>query len=473
MRGESRFRKHTPNEGVAERGWPEDGHGRAWKFAVGDSGTVMISLDLASRRSRWLFMGIVLAIVGPPSYAAAKVWLADLYSKSSDPKLWLRAARLEPGNSGYWMHLGLYKQLDPEAVDLPQATTYFERATDVNPLSDAAWMQLAGIHEAMGDPLAARQALQNAQANHPLSAGIAWRFGNFLLGQDDFAGAFVQIRRALVSDPSLTAAAVSQVWERGRSATEIADQVLPQQQSYLLIALDLFLSRGQTEAAGVVWDRLVRLGQPLQAAQAIPIVDALIEEQRIPEARRSWEQALRLLEWPQREPHAGELIFNGGFEADLLNGGFGWREAPQKEVHFSVDRDVSHTGRRSLRVTFDGTANLDFTGLSAYVPVEPLRRYRFSAYLRTDAISTENGVGFEITDLFRPGAFGVSTQKLVGTHPWTEVQADFETGAVTQVLKVTLRRVPTWKLDRNLAGTVWVDDVSLVTADQQARTEWR
>jgi hypothetical protein len=44
------------------------------------------------------------------------------------------------------------------------------------------------------------------------------------------------------------------------------------------------------------------------------------------------------------------------------------------------------------------------------------------------------------------------------------VESDFVTSPETRVVRITLRRVPSWKFDNKLGGTVWVDDVSLTAA---------
>ena len=151
--------------------------------------------------------------------------------------------------------------------------------------------------------------------------------------------------------------------------------------------------------------------------------------------------------------------FNGGFEHDLLNGAFDWREDPVPGTAFSADRDVVHAGSRALRITFDGSANPDFRNLWEFVPVEPRTGYHFSAYLHVEGISTDSGIRFAVFD---NAALQVLTPEFVGSHPWSLVEADVVTGPQSHLLMIALRRLPSWKFDNKLRGTVWVDDVSLV-----------
>ena len=66
------------------------------------------------------------------------------------------------------------------------------------------------------------------------------------------------------------------------------------------------------------------------------------------------------------------------------------------------------------------------------MPVLPKRRYLFSAYVRTEQITTDRGICFDIVDPRHPAEVQVFTAELVGTSPWTLVRAEVTTGPDTQ-----------------------------------------
>ncbi len=138
-------------------------------------------------------------------------------------------------------------------------------------------------------------------------------------------------------------------------------------------------------------------------------------------------------------------------------------------AQFAVDDRIAHAGSRSFQVQFDGTENIDFQNLFQYVAVEPATHYRFSAYVRTEAISTDRGICFEIVDPRHPSQVQIVTPDVVGTNPWTLVQTDLLTGPQTHLLRIALRRMPSWKFDNKLRGTVWVDDVALAPISAPAK----
>jgi tetratricopeptide (TPR) repeat protein len=421
-----------------------------------------MKISLESASARWLFFVGIFLIAGSFALAAGKVWLAANWSNSSDPDLWLRAANLEPTNADYWYRLGLYEKWNFELGDLRRAVVYYQRATDANPRSDTSWMELAAAYEALGQTARARNAFEKAQSSHPISSEVAWRYGNFLLRQGDIFEAFGEIRRALVTDPNLTVEGVSECLKASKDLPRILTEVLPAENRYYLMTMDYFLSQHQTDPALTAWDRLLGLKQTFEMAQVVPLINELIGQNHVEDAQRVWRQALRATSWPQDEGGNSSLIFNGGFEHDLLNGGFDWREVPISGAAFSFDSSVVHSRTRALRITFDGGANLDFQNLRQFLVVDPRRRYHFAAYLRTEAISTDSGIRFAIYDASRPAALQIITPDLVGTHPWSLVETEFVTGPETRLLTIVLQRVPTWKFDNKLRGTVWVDDVSLV-----------
>ena len=116
-------------------------------------------VDFSHRRSRWSFLFLIILAAGEFSFLASKVWVAEQWNESSDPKNWLAAAQLEPGNAQYWEQLGLYNEMNLEQRDQSKAANYLRRATQIDPLSVRPWLELAALDEERGDFPAAKRAL--------------------------------------------------------------------------------------------------------------------------------------------------------------------------------------------------------------------------------------------------------------------------------------------------------------------------
>ena len=422
-------------------------------------------IDLSRRRACGYFLFLVTVAAGEFCFLAAKVWVAEQWNESSDPKKWLAAAQLEPGNAQYSEQLGLYSELNLEQRDQSKAADYLRRAAQIDPLSERPWLELAALDEERGDFSAANRAYEMAQSDFPISPDVAWRYGSFLLRHGDLSAGFAALRRAIDNDPSLEANALAESWAVDPSADSIADAILPQKPAYYVRAIRYFLLQKQTGAALVMWTRLLKLNQPITMKDAIDLSDHLLNEGRISEAHQVWQEALRRSAWPE-DASGTSVLFNGGFEHDFLNGGFDWRELPYNGAFYDFDGSVLHSGHQSLRITFDGTANVNFQHVFQYVCVASHQRYRFLAYLRTEGIPDRNEIQFDIFDPRRSEKLQVLTPALTGTNDWTPVRVDFESGADTQMLEILLRGARNPAFENPLRGIVWVDDVSLTPMTQ-------
>lgn len=411
---------------------------------------------------RPIFAGIILAS-GTLIFLAARHEIASHWAASSRPDMWLRAAQTEPLNAYLWYRLGRYRQLDFEYSDLPLAISYYERAASINPSSASYWMDLGGTYETAGNVSQAEQAFLKARELYPISAEAAWRFGNFLLRQGRVQEAFQQLHDALVSDPKLTNLAISLCWRSTHDIGQILKNVLPDKRDQNWGAVQFFVQAREPVPAMAVWKRIAGHQERFPVSDAFPLLDMLIDTGHGDDAQTVWSEALEAAGIGTKQDSTnGSLVWNGGFEQEPLNGGFDWRIAPIAGAEMRLDEQMVHSGRRSLRVDFDGTNNVDFQHLWQYVKVQPATRYRLSAFFRTGDLSTDSGIGFEVRDISNPGNPSHFTPNLVGTQSWIEEETEFATGADTKVLQIVLRRTHSNKLGNKIRGTAWVDDVALV-----------
>src|SRR5258706_12382174 len=104
------------------------------------------------------------------------------------------AVQLEPSDAQNWYLLGRYWQYNLEDPDAAHAIRSYLSALSFNPASSETWLDLATAYESEDNPGAARDAFLHAKKVYPLSAGVSWRYGNFLLRQGELDLAFCEIR---------------------------------------------------------------------------------------------------------------------------------------------------------------------------------------------------------------------------------------------------------------------------------------
>ncbi len=403
------------------------------------------------------------------SYQAVRLWLSDRRIHSLQLEVIERGAALEPGNAEAWDILGRHRQLDFANADSQQALADYQRAIQDDPLSATFWMNLAGAYEANGDVNGAQHAFERARSVYPLSAEVAWNYGNFLLRQDQDAAGYAEIRHAVQSDPRLLALAISRVWRSSLDVNVLLDRVLPADVDAYIQALDFFASIHQPHAALSVWRRLISLGKVIPLPRMFPFFDGLIQEDRSADARQAWPEALATAGLPHDEPPNHSLVWNGDFSRDFTNGGLGWRWNSPLGVAIDFDAAPPSYGARTVRLDFGGGSNLEVTEPVQYVPVEPSRAYHFHAYIRTEEITTESGMRFSIFDPNHAGAVSALTENLTASHPWTAADIDLTTGPETHFVVIRLQRLGSRLFENKLSGTVWIADVSLVLAEAQGK----
>jgi hypothetical protein len=298
---------------------------------------------------------------------------------------------------------------------------------------------------------------------------VAFNYGNFLLRHDDPPGGYRELRQAAEGDARLLPLIVSRAWRSTDDVGQLLDQVLPQNAGAYLQTLDFFRSIHQAEPALAVWGRLIMLGAHFPLRGSFPLMDELIDEDRSTDARRVWREALIAAGLPAADPPNQSLVWNGNFRMDFANGGLDWRWWQVDGVHMDFDFEPGPNGSGALRLDFSGGANVDLPVPFQYVPVEPNRAYRFHAYLRTDQITTESGIRFQVNDPNHPNSLNLITDNFIGSHRWSPVDVDFTTGPQTHFLVIRLARYPSKLFDNQLGGTAWVADVSVVPASGPPR----
>lgn len=419
-----------------------------------------IPVDKPETRRNILIVGAVVALI--LLYQGIRMWVADALVESEKPSVIARGVALEPGNGDAWDRLGRFHQWDFFNPDASLAASEYLQAIHDDPKSAHFLMDLASAYEAEGDAARAKAAWERARAVYPASAEVEWNYGNFLLRQEDYSNGYALIHRAVQAEPSLLPLAISRTWRSSRDIDALLDQALPATPEAFLQALDFFSSIHNTDAALVVWRRIVEMKKSIPIARTFPFFQELIDQGRAEDARQAWSEAVEAagLSSESRPDHS--LIWNGDFSSSFQNGGLGWRWS--NPMGAAIDFDVAPDGHpgRAVKIEFEGGANMDLAEPGEYVPVEPGKSYRFRGWMRTQDITTESGMRFTLTDPNHANALNVNTDNLTASNPWTQEQADFTTGPATHFVLVCLRRTPSRLFDNRLGGAVWIADVSLV-----------
>ena len=420
-------------------------------------------LRLSSNAERAVIVVASFAVALILSYFSIRNALAAHYAGLQTGKAYERAARLEPADPRNWYLLGRYWQYNLEEPDTARAIRSYLSALSLNPVSSEIWLDLASAYESEANPVAARDAFLHAKKVYPLSAEVSWRYGNFLLRQGELEPAFTEMRHAVEADPKRAAEAFSRSLRAGSSIETTLDRVLPPiSEAYLDVIWDQSKD-GHTVNALKVWDRLASLHPRFSLQDSFPLVDALMTERRIAEASQVWDQAVLFAGLADLQGPQGSVLWDGGFESNVTGGGFSWLLSEGfRDVQVGMDTQEKYSGNRSVRLIFDGKSNISFAGVCHYVPVQPSTAYRFSAWVKTRTLTTDQGIRFQLHSLGTQDSSTAVTLDVHGSTPWTRIESPWSSGNDVQELQVCLVRFSSEEAENKIQGTAWVDNVALV-----------
>lgn len=353
---------------------------------------------------------------------------------SSGPEEALHWSRLalanDPASPFRWCDLGdLYLALRPAshaAEYLTQARACFRRAEALAPANPIILQRIANFHYQIGEP---SEAVKR-------SYRILERVRQF----DDII--FSSYLRFGVPQPEILA--------RG----------IPPEPDPMRSYLRFVFARNDEAAATAAWrwtsapSQISVITSPL----ALSYVNLLWRQRDFAAAAEAWAGYLGTRAGDYPRPNR---IFNGSFETEPDDGNpLDWRRDRVDGVEMERDSQIQQQGEASLRITFQGKQNLDFHHLSQTQPVPP-GAYRLQAMVKIQDITTDQGVRLRILDPEAPGRLDVSTPAMTGSSDWHAIELRVEVRPPTRVVRIEVARQPSLKFDNKIAGTLWLDAVSL------------
>ena len=415
-----------------------------------------MQIELRSPVRNSAFALVCLVFVGLYLELARHAYLASHLAAIPDSSNLQKAIRLEPSNAEYRDLFG--RSLVLSGLTLDDAIANYRIAVRLNPYVARYWLDLAGAYQVEGRTSEQEESVNRAIEADPTSPHVAWEAANFFLVQGNREKALHAFRVVLANDPEAVDSALQLCWRATGNANLILDQALPPRPDLYLSFLRLLIHEQQPAAAKDVWNRLIGLNQAFSSQLAFPYLRFLIAQQEVAAAQTAWQQLAVLDKSLQPYlPSQENLIVNGGFEEDLLGGGFDWWYESRPHVSLAVDTNEFHSGTRSLSVTFDGQSAAE-VGISQLIPVKANTDYEFSAEFKAEELETASGPRFAISDAYSGESY-VLTDDVRGTNPWRLQQARFQTGPKANLILLKIVRVPAAPLIR---GKLWIDDLTLV-----------
>jgi hypothetical protein len=389
---------------------------------------------------------LILATSGALIYRTWWLFLAAWITRrfEANPAIYERAIGYNPGNADYHFLLAQIYNSSTEFLNLERAGQEFKETVRLNPNRSVHWQELAKWYEGEMQFDAARDAVRHAVRTDPNWAKTHWFAANLYLRLGDMKEADVAMRRAADLDtPNYLTQVLDLVWRFYEDPDRIVATHVPNTKDANLMALNYFVIKQSERGAGLAWARLKTFETAVH--ERFTYITYL---QGLGKPR----EAMQIFSFPKPPV----LFYNGGFETEPLQSGFDWRFVSTDDAEVRRDTTVAREGLSSLQVSFSGKQNIDYMGVAHDLAVEKGKRYTLNFWMKTEGISTNEGMFVEILGCQDCNP----SPKQIGTTYWQQFQIPF-TAAAEQV-SVRLRRVPTDKFENLLKGKVWLDGFDLV-----------
>jgi tetratricopeptide (TPR) repeat protein len=330
-----------------------------------------------------------------------------------------------------------------------------ERATALRPRDFYLWIELGEAREHLGDKQGALAAYGESTRRAPYYANPRWYLGNLYLRAGRHADAFVELRRAYASDPTLLPAVIDLAWRANNGDPGAVRESIRPDNSATRFALESFFIEHGAVAEAV--KMFVELTHPPDWERR-ELLSRLLADKRFTESFEVWSKGREASLGNARNGMA--TVIDGDFEGKIAQDepGFGWqfpRNIPT--VRALLDTTDAHAGSQSLRLEYQGDSDPETAVVSELVVVEPGTRYRLSFAARTKDLVTGGSPVVAVTDALDERVLMQSTSLPRGTNGWQDYVLDFVTPAKTSAVLIQLRRLSCDDARCPAFGYVWFD----------------
>jgi tetratricopeptide (TPR) repeat protein len=385
---------------------------------------------------------------------ATKEFAASHFGFRSDLPSLERAVLISPGNADYQHRLGRYFAF---VAGNPQAAIQrYQTAAGINPHQSRYWFDLASAYQSAGNVEGQRAALERAAQAEPTAPDVAWEAANFFLVEGDTNAALREFHVVMDSDPTMALFAMGTCWRVLPDANALLQNVVPRRTDSLLTFLSMMESKNEADGAILTWNHLIQLNQKFEISHLLEYVRYLVRAHRPEAAAAAWEQAAGLLNLSAYLPNPDNLIVNGDFSLDILNGGFDWSYQTQPGVSLQLDSSDFREGQRSLSIAFEGPGIAD-AGIRQWIPVHPAAKYDFTVYYKSSTFQGAGGPQIVLRDLYTGQALYTS-DPLIDADFWKAVHGRVTVPEAATILVLNIERIPAGSPMR---GKIWLDDFEL------------
>jgi tetratricopeptide (TPR) repeat protein len=382
-----------------------------------------------------------------------RIYRADSLAKTGQLHYVTSATKIEPDNA--YLHYLQAKLLSVPPHGVREPLPELELATQLNPHEPGYWIELAYLYQSLGRKQDRDHAIQSALNAAPNRPSVAWETGNLLIASGEFDRALLLFKDLLHTDPDLRRDILTLCWRVKPDAGMLLNSLVGSDRAAHVDFLDLLIQR-KDPATALVFQHLLDLHGETQWTAVTSYVRYLIQNQQYAEAAHAWNDAMQVYPELQAYREGPNHIVNGGFELPFLNAPMDWVFEPRANIASEIDTSEVHEGNRSLALIFNESRETDL-GVSQWVAVEPGAVYEFSAFTRSQDITTADGPKIDIF-VNDPRTPLWLSDDLHAYEGWREIQGSFTVPQGVVMVHVAIVRMNSTLI----RGRLWLDSFSIL-----------
>ena len=333
---------------------------------------------------------------------------------------------------------------EPDKV--ASAIVDFEEAVRRDPASAYRWCELGEALLEGGQPHQAKAAMNRAVELGAKAPAVLLRNFNLLVRLQEIRQALPLAARILALVPDYDDYLFGSFTRWKMPIADVLELGLPRDLR-AVHAYARFLARSQdAERLDPLWTWMSSRFPP-DRKLVYSYLQFLIDQRRFEDAKQI---TIVHLGRRQEDLAGANLIYNAEFRSELEGNPLDWqiREVSGAQVRFVRGDNDS---RRVLRIEFDGKENVNFAHVSQTLIAEP-GNYEFSAHVKSENLTTDQGVSFRFTDLEDSKRLDAWTQQNTGSSDWHVLRQTVTVPAGSRLVQIQLVRKPTIKFDNKIGG---------------------
>ena len=199
---------------------------------------------------------------------------------------------------------------------------------------------------------------------------------------------------------------------------------------------------------------------PLSLSEQNSYVRRLIKEDRWEEANDVWFLGLT----PNQMRYSG-LVYDGGFESNVFNQGFGWALSRSKNPRIKIDVTYGIKGRKALQVVLRKQDPVNFKHVWQRLLLTS-GNYELTLRYRSDTLKTTKGLSWRIHCIKGGKEVLGESAPIVGSNSWSTLTASFTVPESCAAQMIRLESTSPYRHDHFFQGSAWFDDVRINTVDK-------